>query len=312
VLNWLLIGIGDIATRRVIPALQAEPRSQLYGVVTRDPAKGQRYAPRVWTELEPALSDPAIDAVYVATPVALHGPQTVAALAAGRHVLCEKPMAMNYAEGTAMIAAARAAGKLLGVAYYRRLYPKLVRAQALLAEGAIGQPVLAEINCHDWFADTDGRRAWLLDPAMAGGGPLYDTASHRIDVLNMLFGSPVAVVAQLSNAVHQARVEDNATLLIEYPHGVRGVVDVRRHSHVARDEFRIVGTDGEMDLTPLNGPKLTIRGQTEYLPAHPNLHFPLVQNFVAAALDGVPLAASGEAALWTDWVISEALRAPWR
>ena len=79
-LNWLVVGIGDISTRRVIPAIHAEPRSTLYGVVSRDTTRGQGFADRVWNNLEDALSDPKIDAVYIATPVALHAPQTIAAL----------------------------------------------------------------------------------------------------------------------------------------------------------------------------------------------------------------------------------------
>lgn len=305
-LNWLVIGIGDITTKRVIPAIQAEPRSRLYGVVSRDPEKGARYGVGVWTNLDEALRDSAIGAVYVATPVFLHAGLTIAALRAGRHVLCEKPMAMNYAEALEMVGAGHEAGRVLGVAYYRRMYPKLRRAKELLAAGAIGRPVLAEISSHDWFNAEDGRRGWLLDPRQAGGGPLYDTASHRIDALNFLFGKPLAVAAQLSNAVHQAAVEDNATVLIEYEGGLRGIVDVRRHSRVGRDEFRITGTDGEMDLSPLNSPSLVYPGGAEELPCHSNVHYPCIENFTGAVLDGAPLAASGESSLWTDWVTEQA------
>ncbi len=307
--NWVVIGVGDITTRRVMPAIRCEPRSNLYGIVSRDPAKAARWhAPNVWTDLEPALADPKVDAVYVATPVALHAPQSIAALLAGKHVLCEKPMAMNYAEACEMLRTGRDSGKVFGIAYYRRMYPKLRRARELMAAGVIGKPVLAEINCHDWFNNEDGKRAWFLDPAMAGGGPLYDTASHRIDVLNFLFGRPLAVAAQLSNAVHQAAVEDNATVLIEYDGGVRCVVDVRRHSRITRDEFRIFGTDGEIDLSPLNGPELVHPDGTERLPAHENLHFPCIENFVSAVLDGEPLVSSAETAVWTDWVTELALK----
>jgi len=77
-----------------------------------------------------------------------------------------------------------------------------------------------------WF-DGTGSRSWLVDPAKAGGGPLFDIASHRIDVLNFLFGQPLRVQGQLSNVVHHYAVEDNATVMIEYAGGVRGVVDVR-------------------------------------------------------------------------------------
>ena len=308
-LNWAVVGIGDITTRRVIPAIQAEPRSRLYGVVTRDPAKGARYGAKVWTDLAEALRDPAVDAVYVATPVSLHAPQTIAALRAGKHAVSEKPMALRYADAAGMVRAAGESGKLLGVAYYRRLYPKLKRAQELIAAGSIGRPVMVFATAHDWFCNEDGLRGWFLDPAMAGGGPLYDTACHRVDVFNLLFGRPVAVTAQLSNVVHQAAVEDSATILIEYETGVRGIVDVRRHSRVERDEFRIVGTDGEMNLTPLNGPLLVHPAGVEELPRHSNLHYPLIENFVSAVLDGALLASSGETALPTDWVIGQAVTA---
>ncbi len=311
-LNWAVVGVGDITTKRVMPAIQCEPRSCLYGVISRDPAKGARHAGRVWTALEEALGDPEVHAVYVASPVALHAPQSIAALHAGKHVLCEKPMALNYTDAYEMVRAGRESGRVFGVAYYRRLYPKLQRTRELLAAGVIGRPVLAEAAAHDWFNDEDGKRSWLLDPAMAGGGPLFDTASHRIDVMNFLFGRPVAVTAQLSNAVHQAAVEDNATVLIEYECGLRAIVDARRHSRVPRDQFRIIGTEGEIDLTPLNGPHLTFPGGSEYLPAHANLHYPSIENFVSAVLDGAPLVSSGETAMWTDWVTEMAMSAAHR
>jgi len=307
-LHWLVIGIGDITTRRVLPAILAEPRSRLAGIVTRTPAKAEPYGVRAWTDLDEALRDPVIDAVYVATPVFLHAPQTIAALRAGKHVLCEKPMALDYPQACEMVQVARESGKTLGIAYYRRTYPKIHRARQLLAEGVIGKPVLAWATAHDWFNNEDGLRGWFLDPAMAGGGPLYDTASHRIDVLNFLFGRPVRVTAQLSNVVHQAAVEDAATVLIEYENSLRAVVDARRHSRIARDEFRIIGTDGELDLSPLNGASLVHPGGLEELPPHSNLHYPCIENFVSAVLDGASLLSSGETAVRTDWVTEQAVK----
>ena len=306
-LNWIVIGIGDIATRRVIPAIQAESRSRLYGLVTRDPAKAAPYGVSVWKTLEEALADPEVHAVYVGTPVFLHAPQTIQSLRAGKHVLCEKPMAMSEPEARIMLNAADESGKTFGVAYYRRSYPKVQRAKELLAAGAIGRPVLAELTCHGWF-DGQGSRSWLVDPAKAGGGPLFDIASHRIDVLNFLFGKPQHVVAQLSNVVHHYAVEDNASVMIEYPAGVRGMVDVRWHSKVSRDECRIRGTDGEMELSPLNGPDLIYPGGRETLPPHANLHYPMLENFVDAVEGKAPLLASGSSSYWTDWVTERAKR----
>jgi 1,5-anhydro-D-fructose reductase (1,5-anhydro-D-mannitol-forming) len=245
-----------------------------------------------------------VQCVYIATPVFLHASQSIASLRAGKHVLCEKPMAMNVAEARAMLQAAEESAKVLGVAYYRRTYPKVMRAKHLLDAGAIGKPVLAEVTCHAWF-DGTGPRSWLVDPTKAGGGPLFDIASHRIDLLNFLFGQPKAVTGQLSNAVHRYAVEDNATVMIEYEGGVRGIVDVRWHSRIGRDECRIRGTDGELDLTPLNDPGLVYPQNRENLPAHANLHYPMLQNFADCILKEGDLLSTGESALWTTWVIDQ-------
>jgi 1,5-anhydro-D-fructose reductase (1,5-anhydro-D-mannitol-forming) len=309
-LNWIVVGIGDIATRRVIPAIQAEPRSCLYGLVTRDLGKAAPYKVRSWARLDEALSDSAVDAVYIATPVFLHAPQSIQALRAGKHVLCEKPMAMNETEARSMVHAAESSGRTLGVAYYRRTYPKMQRARELIAAGVIGKPVFAELTCHEWRDETDSARSWLLDPAQAGGGPLYDIGSHRIDVLNFLFGEPQRATGYVSNAIHHYAVEDNATVMIDYAGGVRGIVDVRWNSKVRRDECRIRGTEGEMDLSPLNGPELIYPGGRENLPPHANLHYPMIENFVGAVLGKAALLASGASSYWTDWVIERARNSP--
>lgn len=306
-LNWLVAGIGDITTKRVIPAILAEPRSKLAGIVTRDPAKAAPYHVPAWMALPDALAESGADAVYVATPVFLHAPQTIASLRTGKHVLCEKPMALNYAEACSMQQAADEAGRTLGIAYYRRMYPKVDRAKTLIESGAIGRPVFAEATSHDWFSTSGGFREWLTDPKRAGGGPLYDIASHRIDLMNYLFGQPRRATGQLSTLVHRTEVEDNATVLIEYENGVRGVVDVRWHSQVPRDEFRIRGTAGEMDLSPLNGPSLEYPGGSEHLPAHSNLHYPCIENFAGAILQSETLGSTGRSALWTDWVTEQVL-----
>jgi 1,5-anhydro-D-fructose reductase (1,5-anhydro-D-mannitol-forming) len=296
-LGWLIAGMGDIVHKRVLSAIQAEPRSKLAGFLTRDPVKAERYGVPGWSDMERALAESGADAVYIATPVFLHAPQTIVSLQAGKHVLCEKPMALDYASACEMQRIAEHCDKLLGVAYYRRLYPKVARARELMEQGAIGRPVLVEATSHDWFNAAKGLRAWLADPAKAGDGPLRDVVSHRIDLINYLFGRPVRVCGQTSTLVQPVAVEDNVTALIEYGNGVRAVVDARWHSRIARDEFRIRGTEGELDLTPLNGPSLVHPGGTEQIPPDANLHYPCVENFVRAVLDGVPLVSSGATAL---------------
>lgn len=305
--NWLVVGIGDVTTKRVIPAIQAEPRSAFHSVLTRSPEKAAAYpGVRAHTSIESALADDVVHAVYVASPVALHAPYTIAALRAGKHVLCEKPTAMNYPEAESMVAAANEAQRLFGVAFYRRLFPKLIRTKQLIAEGAIGQPVLAEANHHGWLESEE--RAWLRDPALAGGGPLYDTGSHYIDAFGFLFGKPARATGFRSNAIHRLGVEDAATVLIEYAGGTTGVVDVRWNSRAIRNQFRVIGTEGELDLDPLRGPGLRVtmasKKWEEHLPAHANVHYPIVEDFVNAILDGAPLVSPGSDAIQADWVMA--------
>jgi predicted dehydrogenase len=309
-IRWLVVGIGDISRRRVIPAILDEPRSRLQALLTRDPQKAAAYpGVEVFTNLEVALAVSPIDAVYIASPVSLHAPQAIACLQAGKHVLCEKPTALNFSAAQSMVAASRTHRRLFAVAYYRRLYPKLIRARQLIAAGAIGQPVYCEANCHGWLSNDDPNwtRNWLFNPAMAGGGPLFDIACHRIDALNFLFGEPARATGFLANAVHSMPVEDSATVLIQYARGIHSTVDVRWNSRIDRDQFRILGTTGEINLDPLSGPLLRMGDCEESLPTHPNVHYPCIENFVAAILDDAPLACPGDEALWTDHVIQSVL-----
>ena len=165
---WGLIGCGDIARRRIAPALRdldgcdlvavSRGRSELAASFAEE--FGARKSFGAWREL---LGDVDIDAVYIATPVHLHAEQTIAAAEAGKHVLCEKPLAMNVAECDRMIAASRANKVKLGVAYYRHFYPVIKRVKEIIQSGELGVPVLAQINAFEWFDPAPVHpRAWLL------------------------------------------------------------------------------------------------------------------------------------------------------
>jgi predicted dehydrogenase len=129
--------------------------------------------------------------------------------------------------------------------------------------------------------------------------------------MNFLFGKPERACGLMSNAVHRMGVEDSATVLMQFSGGVHGVVDVRWNSRVARDQFRIIGEDGEIGLDPLNGPELLVAGRVETLPAHANVHYPIVENFVDAVVANDParLACPAEQASWVDWTIEQVVLA---
>jgi predicted dehydrogenase len=293
--RWGLIGCGDIARKRVAPALSESQHSELVGIsrANRDLLDEFADAFRVpnrfadWRELV-ARDD--VDAVYIATPVNLHATQTVAAAESGKHVLCEKPMALNVAECDRMLAAANARGVKLGIAYYRQFYPVVKRMKELIDSGEIGKPIVAQVNAFEWFnPGPSNPRAWLLDPEISGGGPMFDFGCHRIQLLLHLFGSIKAVSAVRSTALFQREVEDTASASFEFTSGAIANVTVSHAVMDPRDSVTIWGSEGSITTEVLNEGRLLVRTRDKerfeiHEPAR-NIHQPLIHDFVRAVID---------------------------
>src|SRR2546421_859620 len=237
-LAWGLIGCGDIARKRVAPALRdsadcafvAVSRERGALVESFDREFGATKWYKAWQDL---LLDQEIDAVYIATPVNLHVAQAIAAAEAGKHVLCEKPMAMNVRECDQMIEACRINKVKLGVAYYRHFYPIVERLKAIIKSGEVGTLVLAQINAFEQFNPAaDDPRAWLLKRDLASGGPMFDFGCHRIEVLANLFGPIVEVKAITANVMFDRQVEDTAAALFRFERGPCALLSV---SHAAAE-----------------------------------------------------------------------------
>ena len=295
-LTWGLIGCGDIARKRVAPALRDLDNCELVGVSRERHELAESFAKEFgaqnsyasWTDL---IADEAIQAVYIATPVYLHEAQALAAAEAGKHVLCEKPMAMNSAECVRMIAAARANHVKLGVAYYRHFYPVISRAKELIAAGEIGQPVIAQINAFEFFnPEPDHLRSWLLRKDRSGGGPMFDFGCHRIEVLMNIFGPIAETRAQVTNVVFAREVEDTAIALFRFESGVCATLAVTHAARESQDTLDIYGTQGSIYISNLNeGTMRIVSRQGERGENHPpdaNLHAPLIRDFAEAVLTG--------------------------
>jgi predicted dehydrogenase len=308
VVRWGLIGCGDIAAKRVAEALRRSTGSELVAVararweLAADFA--ERHGARRWhADWKALLRDDEVDAVYVATPVHQHAEQAVAAAAAGKHVLCEKPMALDVAGGERMLAAARAHGVRLGVAYYRHHYPVVARLRQLLTSGELGQPVLAQVQAFEPFdVPPDHPRAWFLRRAEAGGGPMADFGCHRIEVLLDLLG-PLAEAHGFPDNVRfrQRDVEDTFIARLRFRSGAIAVLTVTHAVSERRDTLEIFGTRASAHVGVLNQGELRVvtAGDVheESHPPHPNLHQPLVEDFVAAVREGREPAVSGEVGL---------------
>ena len=301
--HWGLLGAGDIVRKRVAAALRDTPGSTLLGVARARAELAASFAASVgakrsYDDWQDLVADEAIDGVYIATPVQWHAGQAIAAAEAGKHVLCEKPMAMNTTECDRMIAACRASGVTLGVAYYRHFYPVIARIKQILASGEIGRPVLARIDVFEHFNPApDDPRHWFVKAGEAGGGPMFDFGCHRLEVLLHLFGSVQRVSGTTANVVFDREVEDVATASLQFASGPVATLVVTHAAMEPRDTLEIFGTEGSIHVPNLNAGQLRVvlrgRERVEAHPAAANLHAPLVEDFVAAVAGGREPAVTG-------------------
>ena len=293
-LRWGVIGCGDIASKRVIPALQQLPHCQLQAVARANSQLVELYAQEVganawfrdWQDL---VSSDQIDAVYIATPVYVHESQAIAAASAGKHVLCEKPMAMDAEACQRMIDACRKQGVSLGVAYYRHFYPAVLRVKQIVESGQLGQVTSVHMDVFEWFDRSAGEpRAWLLDKRQAGGGPMMDFGCHRIEVLLHLLGDVQNIQSQIFNLHFDREVEDTAYVSLHFESHTHGMVRVSHAALQPRDTLDVYGTEGTINIPVLNAGTLNIKTateeRTEHCPPHPNTHLPLIEDFTNAVL----------------------------
>jgi predicted dehydrogenase len=315
-IRWGLIGCGDIAEKRVAPAMCDLDGHTIRAVARADASRVHEFAARFGAEkacasAEEVIDDPQVDAVYLATPVDLHHPHTLAAARAGKHVLCEKPMALSSAECDTMIEACAKAGVLLGVAYYRRFYPAVVEIKRLLDSDTLGRPVLGRsLAAEYWSFPDDHPFRWRLTKAQGGGGPLMDFGSHRIDILLDILGPVTHVSAFTDRLSFEREVEDSALVTMRHASGAQSMVGAYHTIGPPSDELEIFGSRGKVVIETLNSSVMKIASggneQTKELPPHPNLHLPLLEDFGEAINQGRQPRVTGRIGSLTNRVIEAA------
>lgn len=164
-----------------------------------------------------------LDAIYLASPPAVHREQTLACARAGKHVLCEKPLGLDVPEVDSMIAACATAGVRLGTAFMMRFHAQHQAAHRWVQAGRLGRPVFARAQLSCWYPPIPG--AWRQDPATGGGGALIDLGGHCLDLLEWFFGPVAAVGCLTSRTVHAYASEDNAVVSLRFVNGALGVVE---------------------------------------------------------------------------------------
>ena len=189
--RWGLIGAGWIATKAIAPAMHAQPNAIVQAVASGDPKRAQLLNPiTIHNSYEALINDPLVDAVYISLPNHLHCEWSVKALKAGKHVLCEKPFALNLSEVESMVQAARENNRLLVEAVSCMWHPRMIRLIDYVKAGNIGE-VISIDSSFTFPASLEGN--YRLSPAM-GGGALFDVGIYPLHAITALIGDEASVV----------------------------------------------------------------------------------------------------------------------
>jgi predicted dehydrogenase len=215
-LNVALVGYGYVGQTFHAPLVAATPGLALHTVVSSDPTKVAADFPdvRVVAQLDEALADPAIDLIVIATPNALHAPQALAAFTAGKHVVVDKPFALDVTQAREMADAAEAAGKLLVVFHNRRWDSDFLTLKRLIAEDALGQVVQYESHFDRFRPEVRDR--WR-ERAGPGSGAWMDLGPHLLDQALVLFGEPLGISADIGVQRAGAGADDYFHVVLRYP-----------------------------------------------------------------------------------------------
>jgi predicted dehydrogenase len=328
--GWGVVGCSDIVERRAAAAIAEQGDSRLVAFHSRQRERAEAFAERFGAEtaydgVARLLGDPQIDVVYIATEVDRHAELAIAAARAGKHVLVEKPMAIDVAECRAMIEAAREAGVHLEVAYYGRFLEKAIAMKRVIDEGRLGKVVRATVTQLGTVRhDPSSARYWRVSGA-GGGNVLADVGSHRMDMLVYWLGRPVRVAGLADRLSMPYPAADTETALVQLESGAH--VTVLASANVPRGVFptagpgnpkgassiAVYGTEGALLTDPWSEAPIEVVGSTGE-PMAPiqcalpeNLHGPIVDDFASAIAAGRAPRFSGVDGMWATAVIAGAL-----
>jgi 1,5-anhydro-D-fructose reductase (1,5-anhydro-D-mannitol-forming) len=252
-LRWGLVGLGSLAANGIVPAASRARHAVITAGTTRDPAKGRAFGeshgiPRIYDSHEQLVRAPDVDAVFVMTPNDLHLPAVLAAAAAGKHVLCEKPLAMTEADARTMIDACDGAGVMLRLGLHLRFERFLDEVGRHLRDGGIGAIRTLAI---ERAAPMSERSPWRTDPGR-GGSILYDVALHLLDLVPRLLGERIVSVAGLASPPPESgEGADTVTLLLRTEGGTQVTLRASREVPFAGADLVALGTAGMLRTGPL-------------------------------------------------------------
>ena len=293
--RWAVLGAGSVARRRVIPAMKALPQCELKTLMVRDLERAAALAAefgaeRHYDRVDALLADSEVDAVYVSSPVYLHCEHVLEAAAQGKHVLCEKPMALSADECQRMIAACEKAGVHLEVCFVLRGWPVYQQVKEMIAAGRLGQMIQLRAHLAKWTPRQEGE--WRLDPAQGGGGVLMDVGAHYLDLFRFLAGDFAQIAYMGSSAVFNWAVEESAFALVAFESGAHGSLGLSCAVPHSGNVLEVYGTEGTL-LMGKAMKMVTAAGEQTLPIEYPDYYSGLLSHFCGCVLEGGPALASG-------------------
>ncbi len=254
--GWGIVGLGRIASSEIAPAIVSLEDDDLIAVTSRDQARADVFAQahgarRAYDDYDDMLADDEVDVVYIATPNALHADQVVAAARAGKHVLCDKPLATSPEDARRAVEACRLADRRLGIMFQTRRHGGMAEAARLVEEGAIGRVLVAEV---EMSAGRNLPVGWRTEPSLAGLGTLNNLGVHCVDLLRYILGSEVSEVACLVDREPGYEIDTTATLLMRFAQGTLAYVNANQSVPYPRDDVVLHGTKGRFIAANLSRP----------------------------------------------------------
>ena len=245
-----LIGASQIAQFGVIPAIRAQADAGVLSVFSSHLERGKAYAetcqiPKVFNSLDELLADPEIQAVYISTTNELHHEQTLKAARAGKHILCEKPLAMSLEQGREMVQVCQEAGVVLATNHHLRNAGTLRKIRELIQTGAVGKPIAARVF-HAVYLRED-LQSWRINKPQAGGGVVLDIVVHDVDLLRFLLNAePIEVTSFSQHFGMGENVEDGSMAVFRFDNGLLAQVHTAFTVRYAGNGIEIHGTEGSI------------------------------------------------------------------
>lgn len=319
--RWGIIGCGNVCEVKSGPAFSKVDGSILHAVMRRDALKAEDYAKRHrvlhwYSDAESILQNPEINAVYIATPPSTHKEYAIRALEAHKAVYVEKPMSTSYQDCLEMIEASKRFQQPIFVAHYRRALPYFLKVKELVEKGTIGKVLGVNIryfraaSANDTSAD---KQPWRVDPAIAGGGYLFDLAPHTIDIVEYIVGEIEDACGNGANLGGFYPAEDTVAAQFKFKNGALGTalwcfVTIPEYK---TDNIEIIGSQGTINFSTFDFTPIVVKRSNdleEYsfrCPEH--IQQPLIQTIVDELLGYGKCPSNGETGARANWFMDKIL-----